>query len=208
MFGDQKPLNLMSYRKENLGEKGCARMFVDNLSRQQVDSLKFVPAAHKGLSISARQDEVFALLSQPGHLESFHPFCKENLVVAWESEDRRDRIVYNNGRILDRQFVSWTDGEGFELLIGESVEKRSLVSWSLKASQPGKCVAHISVQPYLYATLSGPASTLVHKFWIQKSLVRYLESVLLGLKHFCETSEKVEANKWGIHPWFSTAQLK
>jgi len=57
MFGDQKPLNLMSYRKENLGEKGCARMFVDNLSRQQVDSLKFVPAAHKGLSISARQDE-------------------------------------------------------------------------------------------------------------------------------------------------------
>jgi hypothetical protein len=179
-------------------------MFVDDLSKRQVASLKFVLSAEKSMLISAPKDEVFTVLSQRGHLESFHPFCKENLVFAWEAENRRDRIIYNNGRVLDRQFISWAEGEGFELLIGESVERRSLVSWSLEVSQPAGCMVHIAVKPHLYAGLSAPAAAVIHKAWIRKSLVRYLESVLLGLKHFCETGEKVEPNKWGVHPWFST----
>ncbi len=95
--------------------------------QRQVDRLRSVPFASASASLSASAAQAFSVLERPGHLEPFHPFCQENTALAWDESERRDRIVYLNGKILDRQFVQWTPNEGFELLIGESTNERSLV---------------------------------------------------------------------------------
>ena|GEM_PF-5729612 len=46
---------------------------------------------------------------------------------------------------------------------------------------------------------------LLGRRWVRKSLETYLRSVLLGLKHYCETGKTVAPNQWGVHPYFSAA---
>ena len=171
--------------------------------RVQVDRLRSVPFASASMSLPASAAQVFSVLERPGHLEPFHPFCQENTALAWDESERRDRIVYLNGKILDRQFVRWTPDEGFELLIGESIDERSLVTWSLHDDSAVSTTITITVQPYIYAGKARVANATLHALWIRPRLNAYLTSVVNGLNQYLETGERVARNAWGSHPWFS-----
>ena len=169
----------------------------------QADRLRSVPFAAASVSLPASAAQVFSVLERPGHLEPFHPFCQENTALAWDESERRDRIVYLNGRILDRQFVRWTPDEGFELLIGESIDERSLVTWSLHDSSSVSSTITITVRPYIYAGKTRVTNATLHALWIRPRLNAYLTSVVSGLSQYLETGERVARNAWGSHPWFS-----
>ena len=171
--------------------------------QRQVDRLRSVPFASASASLSASAAQAFSVLERPGHLEPFHPFCQENTALAWDESERRDRIVYLNGKILDRQFVQWTPNEGFELLIGESTNERSLVAWSLQDDSSVSSTITITVQPYIYAGKTRVTSATLHALWIRPRLNAYLTSVVNGLNQYLETGERVARNAWGSHPWFS-----
>jgi len=171
--------------------------------RVQVDRLRSVPFASASMSLPASAAQVFSVLERPGHLEPFHPFCQENTALAWDESERRDRIVYLNGKILDRQFVRWTPDEGFELLIGESIDERSLVTWSLHDDSAVSTTITITVQPYIYVGKARVANATLHALWIRPRLNAYLTSVVNGLNRYLETGERVARNAWGSHPWFS-----
>ena len=50
------------------------------------------------IKIKKSTDMVWKLISSPGHLNQFHPFCKENCVL--ESKNYvilKDQIIYLNG---------------------------------------------------------------------------------------------------------------
>ena len=169
----------------------------------QVDRLRSVPFAAASMSLPASAAQVFSVLERPGHLEPFHPFCQENTALAWDDSERRDRIVYLNGKILDRQFVRWTPDEGFELLIGESIDERSLVAWSLHDDSAVSSTITITVRPYIYAGKARVTNATLHALWIRPRLNAYLTSVVSGLNQYLETGERVARNAWGSHPWFS-----
>ena len=171
--------------------------------RVQVDRLRSVPFASASRSLSASVAQVFSILERPGHLEPFHPFCQENTALAWDDSERRDRIVYLNGLRLDRQFVRWTPDEGFELLIGGSAEKRSLVTWMLRDDSSVSSTITITVRPYIYAGKTRVTNATLHALWIRPRLNAYLTSVVNGLNRYLETGERVARNAWGSHPWFS-----
>ena len=155
------------------------------------------------MSLPASAAQAFSILERPGHLEPFHPFCQENVALAWDESERRDRIVYLNGLRLDRQFVRWTPGEGFELLIGGSAEKRSLVTWMLRDDFSVSSTITITVRPYIYAGKTRVTNATLHALWIRPRLNAYLTSVVNGLNRYLETGERVARNAWGPHPWFS-----
>ena len=69
-------------------------------------------------SIVAQQDEVWNVISAPGHLELVHPFCESNVVVEWPGETSIDQIRYRSGNGYDRRFTRWIDGVGYDLEIG------------------------------------------------------------------------------------------
>jgi len=176
---------------------------VADSDRLQVDRLKSVPFASASASVPASAAQVFAVLERPGHLEPFHPFCRENTALVWDESERRDRIVYLNGLRLDRQFVQWSPGEGFELLIGGSVDKRSLVTWTLSDDSSASSTITITVRPYIYAGKPRVTSAAINRLWIGPRLTSYLTSVENGLNQYLETGERVARNAWGSHPWFS-----
>ena len=177
-------------------------MLTEN-DRVQIDRLRSVPFASVSMSLPASATQAFSVLDRPGHLEPFHPFCQENTALAWHESERRDRIVYLNGKILDRQFVRWTPDEGFELLIGESINDRSLVTWSLHDDSPVSSTITITVRPYIYADKARVTSATLHALWIRPRLNAYLTSVVNGLNQYLQTGERVARNAWGSHPWFS-----
>ena len=171
--------------------------------RVQIDRLGSVPFASASRSLPASAAQVFSVLERPGHLEPFHPFCRENTALVWDESERRDRIVYLNGLRLDRQFVQWSPGEGFELLIGGSVEKRSLVTWTLRDDSSASSTITITVRPYIYADKNRVTNATLHALWIRPRLNAYLTSVVNGLNQYLETGERVARNAYGAHPWFS-----
>ena len=171
--------------------------------RVQVDRLRSVPFASASMSLPASAAQVFSVLERPGHLEPFHPFCQENTALAWDESERRDRIVYLNGKTLERQFVRWTPDEGFELLIGESINERSLVTWSLHDESSVSSTITITVRPYIYAGKARITNATLHALWIRPRLNVYLTSVVNGFNQYLETGERVARNAWGSHPWFS-----
>lgn len=160
---------------------------VTDSDRLQVDRLKSVPFASASASVPASAAQVFAVLERPGHLEPFHPFCRENTALVWDESERRDRIVYLNGLRLDRQFVQWSPGEGFELLIGGSVDKRSLVTWTLSDDSSASSTITITVRPYIYAGKPRVTSAAINRLWIGPRLTSYLTSVENGLNQYLET---------------------
>ena len=171
--------------------------------RVQIDRLGSVPFASASRSLPVSAAQVFSVLERPGHLEPFHPFCRENTALVWDEFERRDRIVYLNGLRLDRQFVQWSPGEGFELLIGGSVEKRSLVTWTLRDDSSASSTITITVRPYIYADKNRVTNATLHALWIRPRLNAYLTSVVNGLNQYLETGERVARNAYGAHPWFS-----
>jgi hypothetical protein len=150
--------------------------------------------ACSSIIIAAELERVWAEVERPGHLERFHPFCEANPVMSWIDDDRRDRVVYFSGLVLDRTFTAWTPPHGFRLDGGppDDAHTRS-VHWNFDpvSGAPGSTRATIAIH-------GGGDSG-------RETLEDYLDSVLLGLRHVVEGGEPVTKNQFGAHPVFSPA---
>jgi len=147
--------------------------------------------------IGASVDRVWCEVDRPGHLERFHPFCESNPTFAWTDGDRRDRISYFSGLVLDRTFTSWTPPHGFLLDIGTADGgPTNSVHWYFVSVATDTTRATIAI----HRMPGAPASSAG-----RESLEDYLDSVLLGLRHVVERDEPVTRNQFGSHPMFSPA---
>ncbi len=178
---------------------------VDSASARLAAQLRRALSVQNHVDISASRNVVFGAVSEPRHLETFHPFCRSNPIIRWNAESRRDVIEYRNGRVFVREFLEWSDLEGFELLIGPTGWQRSLVLWTFEERGESSCRVSIQIHPHVFQPRPQFVFFLLGRRWVRKSLETYLRSVLLGLKHYCETGENVAPNQWGVHPYFSAA---
>ena len=62
---------------------------------------------------------LWEVISTPDILEACHPFCQSNKSIQWDKDEHSDVLVYLNGRTYTRRFQTWSEGDGFTLLIGE-----------------------------------------------------------------------------------------
>ena len=72
------------------------------------------PIPHS-ITVSDSSERIWQVISMPGNLEYFHPFCERISVDIWPGTGSRDRIFYYNGLVLTREFDKWIDGEGYDL---------------------------------------------------------------------------------------------
>ena len=147
-------------------------------------------------------EELWNLISEPGNLNSSHPFCKTNEVISWDEKNHSDRLVYLNGRNYIRHFQTWEEGKGYTLLIGEENGSQSFVRWEIE-EQDGGSKLTITVYPFILAKLPKILAFIPHILWVKPRLGSYLKSVLSGFKHYSTTGESVPRNHFGKHPWFS-----
>ena len=154
-------------------------------------------------SFDVSSDVLWKLVSAPGNLNDCHPFCESNEVIQWDEDDHMDRLVYLSGRTYIRQFLTWDEGKGYTLRIGEENGLQSFVQWEIDSISENKSQLTITVHPYLLAGYPKIVSFLPYQLWIKPRMRRYLRSVVSGFEYVARTGEPVPRNHFGRHPWFS-----
>ena len=145
---------------------------------------------------------IWKLLSSPGHLELFHPFCKNNYPLRWEDQaNKKDILIYLNGLEYHRNFKNWKELDFFELEIGKKNGKQSKVRWNTQ-DLGGKTILKITVFPYKSNKINKFFYFWFERFYIGPMLKKYLNNVLKGIKLYLDTETPVTKKRFGSHPWF------
>ena len=153
--------------------------------------------------IEADPDSVWQVISQPGQLTRYHPFCKETTVLKWPGVGAKDTVTYYSGVHYERDFVGWIEGVGFDIEVGPSSRKTARVEWRITEQDEGQSELAITVRPYLKADLSAPQKQAYQQRLFGDTIAQYLQSVVQGVGHVATTGEAVQKNQFGSHPHYS-----
>ena len=152
--------------------------------------------------INATEDELWDVISQPGHLELTHPFSKSHSVTSWPGVESNDVLIYLSGLRYERYFTDWSEGSGYTLQIGGREGKKSKVIWEI-SSEENKTFLSITIYPHFLANTPRFFSFLPYELLIRPKLTSYLNSVLGGIDYYLVKKESVPKNRFGTHKWFS-----
>ena len=155
-------------------------------------------------TIAAPSDGVWDVISSPGLLPLYHPFCSENPVHSWPGPGSRDEVHYFSGWVLERNITHWFDGVGYDLEIGRPGGRTSLVTWRIDNRGEERSVLDITIHPHGLQHLPVFARWFPHLLFLRPQLSRYLASVVKGLDWFITFGEPVRRNQFGSHRWFSS----
>ncbi|MDJ0906856.1 MAG: SRPBCC family protein [Woeseiaceae bacterium] len=161
------------------------------------------------LSVSAEQvidapaHRVWEAISEPGNLETCHPFCASNPVDVWPGPGSRDTIHYLSGWSYERHFEEWIEGVGYDLEIGRPGGSRSSVSWRITPINDGSSTLRIVVHPSAVRKFPPIVRQAVFYLRLRPLLRSYLDSVVRGFEWYVTKGEPVPRNAFGKHPWFS-----
>jgi polyketide cyclase/dehydrase/lipid transport protein len=81
--------------------------------------------------IAAASDRVWQVISQPGQLTRYHPFCQATTVIKWPGVGAKDTVTYYSGIHYERDFVTWIEGVGFDIEVGPPPHKTARVEWRI-----------------------------------------------------------------------------
>jgi len=157
--------------------------------------------------VNASPGDIWSAITKPGNLKDFHPFCKENPVYKWPGDGAKDAVHYYSGWILNREFVNWIDGVGYDLLIGREGGRQSYVSWRITEEELGKGELRITIYPHALQKIPVAIRWIPHVTTIYPAMHSYLDSVLQGFVWFMRTGKPVSKNQFGSHKWFSTVDI-
>ena len=155
------------------------------------------------IKIEKSADMVWELISSPGHLNKFHPFCKENCVLEYKNYViSRDQIIYLNGLTYHRTFTDWKPMIGYKIKIGSKKGKESDVKWQI-IDKGVFTYVKITIKPYTSSKIPKLLYLIFHYAVIRPKLKSYLKSVLKGLEYYLTYKKPVPRNEFGSHSWFT-----
>ena len=153
--------------------------------------------------IESNSESVWQVISQPGQLTRYHPFCKETTVLNWPGVGAKDTVTYHSGVHYERYFVGWIEGVGFDIEVGPASRKTARVEWRITEQEEGQSELAITVIPYLKADLSTDQKQAYQERLFGEAIAQYLDSVVRGVGHVATTGEAVQKNQFGPHPHYS-----
>jgi hypothetical protein len=156
-------------------------------------------------SIAVASADVWAVVSEAGHLANVHPFCESNDVDVWPGPEGRDHVRYYSGVHYQRDVLDWTDGAGFDLALGPPSGKIAIARWSIDPNGPDRCTLTIEVTSFVRDDVSPETRLRYESEVINGAIPPYLDSVVRGVGHFSETGTPVVRNQFGSHDIYSPA---
>jgi hypothetical protein len=157
--------------------------------------------------IAAPSSKVWEVISSPGALPLYHPFCEKNPVFEWPGPGSRDEVYYFSGWVFERRIVNWIDDVGFDLEIGRPDGRVSFVSWRIIPQDERRSCISIIIYPHGLQHLPRVVRWAPHLLFLRPRLKQYLRAVANGLDWFITNGQPVRRNQFGAHPWFSRAIL-
>ena len=156
------------------------------------------------IKIKSSIDEIWAVISTPGHLNLFHPFCKEHNTLKFKDNTIiKDELIYLNGLNYVRNFNKWVPRVGYSLKIGSINAKQSSVNWEIIKGKSDINYVKITIKPYLSDRIPKFLYPFYHYIIIRPKLKSYLKSVLMGLNYYMLNKKSVPKSFFGTHSWFS-----
>ena len=156
-------------------------------------------------SVQSGADHLWSVISTPGYLEACHPFCARNDVQHWPGVGAADTIAYYGGRIVQRHFVAWEEGTGYDLVVTNADgANQAAVSWRIDPEGESASRLTVTLQPHFLDQMPRALRWLTY-LGVRSRMRRYLESAVAGVVHHAETGRRVARNQFGPHPWFSPA---
>ena len=153
--------------------------------------------------IDLSADEVWAVVAEPGSLAHYHPFCAATEVERWPGTGSRDSITYYSGIRYQRNFVSWQEGVGYDIELGDPPNQTARVLWRIEPTSPRTCRFSIEVIPLLKADLSDEKKRAYQERLFGEVLRHYLGCVVAGVKFFATTGNAVTKDQFGRNPLYS-----
>ena len=92
--------------------------------------------------VPASMDRVWQVISEPGNLVYFHPFCESNPVEAWPGVGSSDKVCYYNGLVLERDFTNWIEGSCYNLMASAEEGLQFKVTWRITGERRKKRTEH------------------------------------------------------------------
>ena len=147
--------------------------------------------------------EVWAVIAEPGNLARCHPFCAATEVERWPGTGSRDSITYYSGIRYQRNFVSWQEGVGYDIELGDPPNQTARVRWRIEPTSLQTCRFSIEVVPLLKPDLSEEKKRAYQERLFGEVLQHYLECVVAGVEFFATTGKAVVKDQFGRNPLYS-----
>ena len=168
-----------------------------------MNNKKYFKPVSRSIKINVSPKRVWELISKPNNLELYHPFCESNPVEKWQGNKSIDYVNYYNGLKYQRVFTDWTDGIGYDLLIGRKNGRKSKVMWRIKRPDDSSSELKITIYPHDINKYPNFVKPLIYIFYIRPMLRKYLTSVLKGFQVYIVQGKPIQKNQFGAHRWFS-----
>lgn len=104
---------------------------------------------------------------------------------------------------MQRDFVNWIDGAGYDLTIGREGGGKSYVSWRISEEPEKISTLNITIHPHALQNIPAAFRWIPYIVYLRPSLRNYLESVVKGFDWFITMGRPVQKNQFGKHNWFS-----
>jgi hypothetical protein len=163
-----------------------------------IDKQAVYPPIESWVEVAVEPEIIWKIISTPGNLQAYHPVVEANLAESWDASKATDMLRYYSGLTLYRQVYQWLEGEGYDLVIGQSLETpNALVSWRIRSEELGRCLFKISLYLIKHQGGSGLKRSTRERF------ARYLDSIVKGIAHLAVTGEAVAEDQFGKVEGFS-----
>lgn len=161
------------------------------------DALKLGEPIFHSQPVHVSRQKVWEVISRPGNLVDFHPFCESNPVEIWPGVGSRDSIFYYSGLVLVREFTTWLDGTGYDLIASSEDGLQFKVSWRITTDGNESSALNLTIRQVI-----GDSSEKREKQFT-RLLEKYLKQVGQGFEYYLRTGERVSRNQFGSHRLFS-----
>ena len=153
--------------------------------------------------VDVSAEELWEVIAEPGGLAHYHPFCAATEVERWPGTGSRDSITYYSGIRYQRNFVSWHEGVGYDIELGDPPNQSARVRWRIEPTSQRTCRLSIEVFPLLKSSLSDEKKRAYQERLFGEVLQHYLECVVAGVKFFATTGSAVGKDQFGTNPLYS-----
>ena len=149
------------------------------------------------------KSKILKLITEPGNLEKYHPFCKKNEIIKWPGNGSVDILEYHNGMRFKREFFNWSDN-GYDLKIGGK-RNMAIVNWVVEGDENNSSL-RVRINPNIKNYVPIKSRLIQRLLWliyIKPMLQSYINHVIKGFDHYMKTETNVLENQFGTHRWFS-----
>ena len=155
------------------------------------------------VEIDVPAEAVWKVIAEPGGLGRYHPFCAATEVERWPGAGSRDSITYYSGIRYQRNFVSWHEGVGYDIELGDPPNQTARVQWRIEPTSLRNCRLSIEVFPLLKSDQSDEKKRAYQDRLFGEVLQHYLDCVVSGVRFFATTGNAVTKGQFGRNPLYS-----